>query len=340
METFYDIEPGLVKKSAVALGFFDGVHPGHKLVISEAVEEAKRSGLTACVVTFKDHPRELVDGFKPLLLTTIDQRLELFAQLGVQATLVLSFTKELCNLSPRQYVENVLVNCMGARFISVGHNHHFGRNREGTPKLLSDLGKEFGFTVHVSNMVYIEGVEVSSSQIRKFLLKGNIEQASKFLSRPYTIVGEIVPGDKRGRTLGFATANLEVYEFQVLPPSGVYAGFARLVNDQSAPIKTVVNIGYRPTFKKGEANNPNCVVSQLSNTESSGTHTRPLIEAHLLDFNKDIYGQKLEIAFSKFLRNEQKFDNIEQLKKQIASDCNSAKEYLQLETTEKCFNSK
>ncbi|HEY9714406.1 MAG TPA: hypothetical protein V6C72_13125, partial [Chroococcales cyanobacterium] len=161
METFYDAKPGLLKQAAVALGFFDGVHPGHQQVIGTAVKEAKRIGATAAVVTFKDHPRTLTRGASPLLLTTIDQKLELFERLGVDAVLVLSFTEDLCKLSPREYVETVLVRAMGAKSISVGYNHHFGRDREGDPALLKIMGAELGFDVHVAPMVYVDGDEVS-----------------------------------------------------------------------------------------------------------------------------------------------------------------------------------
>lgn len=314
METFFDATPGLLKKSAIALGFFDGVHLGHQVVIGKAVEEAQRLGVPAGVVTFKDHPRALTRGFSPLLLTVIEQRLELFERLGVEATLVLSFTEDLCRLSPREYVEKILVGAMGAKSISVGYNHHFGRDREGDPALLKTLGKELDFTVHVAPMVYVEDGEVSSSRVRDLVLNCKVEDACKVLSRPYAIIGAVVRGEGRGRKLGFPTANLGVCEYQLVPGRGVYAGMTRLADGRKLP--SVINIGLRPTFK-----------AQLDSTESSGAALL-LVEVHILDFDEDLYGQNLQVEFIAHLRNEQKFDGIESLRAQIGSDCNVARDLI------------
>lgn len=204
METFYEATPGLLGKSAIALGFFDGVHPGHQVVIGKAVEEARRSGATAAVITFKDHPRLLTRGSSPLLLTVIEQRLELFAELGVEATLALSFTEDLCKLSPREYVQMVLKDAMGAQFISVGYNHHFGRDREGNPALLKRLGEEMGFSVHVAPMVTVDGEEISSSRVRELLMQGDLERAAKLLTHPFAIYGRVVRGEGHRPPSGFS----------------------------------------------------------------------------------------------------------------------------------------
>jgi riboflavin kinase/FMN adenylyltransferase len=306
LEIFYEANAKLLAKSAIALGFFDGVHPGHQVVISKAVEEAKRLGVPAGVVTFKDHPRALTRGNAPLLLTVIEQRLELFEKMGVQATLALSFTEDLCRLSPREYVENVLVQGMGAKSISVGYNHHFGRDREGNPELLRTLGEELDFCVHVATMVFVDGIEVSSSRVRELVTKGEIELAAKILSRPYAVFGEIVHGEARGRQIGFATANLAVSEVQLLPGRGVYAGRARINGEVALP--AVINVGYRPTF----ANNAEGL----------------LVEVHILDFDRDIYGKKMQVEFLKFIRSEQKFDGIDSLRRQITTDCLTAREFV------------
>src|SRR5271154_3492422 len=141
LKTYYEASPGLIDRSAIALGFFDGVHLGHQVVIGTAVQEARKQGLKATVVTFKDHPRTLTQGARPLILTPIDERLLLCEQLGIEAVLVLSFTEELCRLSPSEYVQNILIGAAGAKLISVGYNHHFGRDREGNPQLLAKFGK-------------------------------------------------------------------------------------------------------------------------------------------------------------------------------------------------------
>ncbi len=320
METFYEPKRGLLKKSAIALGFFDGVHPGHKVVISKAVEEAKKLGATPAVVTFKDHPRLLTRGASPLLLTVIEQRLELFAELGVEVTLALSFTEDLCLLSPKDYVRSVLLESMGAKSISVGYNHHFGKDREGTPELLKEYGKEMGFEVHVAPMIHVDEAEVSSSRARELVMKGDVEGAQLLLTRPYAIYGEVVKGEGRGRKLGFPTANMQLYEYQCIPKGGVYMGRARLEDGRT--FTCVINVGYRPTFKaaaRPDGSTPNPTANDL------------LIEVHILDFDQFIYGQKLFVEFLKYLRSEQKFDGIESLKSQINLDCKSARDLARIQ---------
>ncbi|CAN5199559.1 bifunctional riboflavin kinase/FAD synthetase [soil metagenome] len=307
MDIYFDAKPGLVERSAIALGFFDGVHPGHQVVIGKAVQEAKRLNVKAGVVTFSDHPRGLTRGQAPLLLTTIEQRLELFASLGLEVALVLTFSEELCKLSPKEYVQNVLTESMGARSISVGHNHHFGRDREGDANLLRDLGGERDFVVHVADMVMVENLEVSSSRIRDLILGKDMELANTLLGRPYSLRGTVVGGEKRGRQLGFPTANVEVAFNQLVPPTGVYVAAVSL-NDGSRH-QSVVNIGIRPTF-------------------NADGEQKPTIEAHLLDFDGDLYGQIVEVALLKNLRDEKKFADLTALKDQIATDCQVARCYL------------
>lgn len=307
METFYEASPGLIACSAIALGFFDGVHPGHQAVINKAIEESKRLGVKPGVVTFKDHPRSLIKGSSPLLLTVIDQRLELFEKLGVEATLVLSFTEDFCRLSPEEYVKNILIGAMGAKSISVGYNHHFGKDRQGDPHLLARLGKTMGFTTEISKCVFVDGSEVSSSRIREAMSLGQIELANKLLSRAYAICGTVIKGDARGTKIGFPTANLATEKFQILPARGVYAGFVKIDKAPNRP--SVINVGYRPTFK-------------ASSDDSLS------LEAHILDFKDDLYGKKLEVSFHKFLREEKKFEQIDSLTAQINNDCQDARHYL------------
>jgi len=312
LEIYFEPKPGLVERSAIALGFFDGVHPGHQVVIGKAVEEAKRLNAKAGVVTFADHPRGLTRGQAPMLLTTIEQRLELFAKQGVELALVLTFSEELCKLSPREYVQNVLAASMGAKSISVGHNHHFGRDREGDADLLRDLGTERDFVVHVADMVLVENQEVSSSRIRDLILARDMELASTLLSRPYSLRGIVIGGEKRGRQLGFPTANVDIAFNQLVPPTGVYVGSVKL-NDGSCH-QSVVNIGVRPTFKTGNA--------------EGESQSKLTIEAHLLDFDGDLYGQTVEVALLKNLRDEKKFADLDALKDQIATDCQVARCWL------------
>jgi riboflavin kinase/FMN adenylyltransferase len=249
-----------------------------------------------------------------MLLTDIDQRLHLFESLGVESTLVLTFSEALCRLSPREYVENVLVGAMGARSISVGHNHHFGRDREGNPDLLREFGESMGFCVHVAPMVFVNDMEVSSSVIRESIVDGDMTKAASLLSRCYCVGGQVVKGDGRGRQIGFPTANVQLREFQLVPRTGVYAGRVRLSSNET--FGAVINVGYRPTFKV-----------------ASGINEDPLVEAHLFDFDRDIYAEKCSVEFVEYLRTEKKFDGVEALKEQINIDAKKARIVLEHDTS-------
>lgn len=304
MEVFYDFKPGLIKQSALALGFFDGVHPGHQVVIKKAIDEARRLKVTPSVVTFTDHPRSLTTGNAPKLLTLVEQRLKLFEELGIEAALALTFREDICKMTPQEYVQKVLVEAMGAKSISVGVNHRFGRNREGSPELLGELGSMHGFVVHTASMVKSNSLDVSSSAIRQAISTGDVQLAEKLMGRPHAILAKVVRGDQRGRQLGFPTANLSVSDVQVIPPPGVYAGFYQDGEDRKT---AVINIGYRPT-----------VVSDSKLT----------IEAHILDFDQDIYDKEVSLAFCHRLRDEMKFNGVDELKAQIQKDCDTARQLL------------
>lgn len=309
MKTFYEIKPGLLKRSSLALGFFDGVHPGHQTVIKKAVEEAGRLDAVPAVITFKEHPRALTLGKSPPLLTMPEQRLELCENLGIQAALLLSFTEDLCRLSPEDYVQQVLVDCMGACSLSVGFNHRFGRNRVGTPELLAELGKSMGFDLHIAPELIMEGSPVSSSRIRDALAESDVETCRRLLGRPYSIKGIVERGDGRGRSIGFPTANTATPEELILPALGVYSGTCKVQNGDNHAC--VINIGLRPTFGKNET---------------------PRTEVHIFDFNQDIYGEELSVNFMHFIRKEQRFSGIDELKRQILKDCQLARQQLALDS--------
>jgi len=306
LDTYFEIQPGLFNRCQVAVGFFDGVHRGHQAVINHAVEAGRADKLPSVIVTFKDHPRTLTEGKTPGLLTVLPERLEIFANLGIDAALVLTFSEELCRLAANEYVKTVLHECLGASIVSIGFNHRFGRNREGDAELLKQLGKRFAFSVHVAPAIELDGIEVSSSQIREALKSGEIELASKLLGRPYTVSGAVVHGQGRGQNLGFPTANLELPPEKLLPASGVYLGFCRLTDKQKLPC--LINLGFRPTVS---------------------TDRRITCEAHILGFKGDLYGRQLTIELIAYLRPEKRFKNIEQLKEQIRSDCLDARGFFQ-----------
>ncbi len=305
MKTFTEIKPALLMRSSLALGFFDGVHPGHQAVIKKAVEEARRLDATPAVVTFREHPRALTLGKSPPLLTMPEQRLEICAELGIEAALLLSFTEELCRLSPDAYVEQVLVEAMGARSLSVGYNHRFGRNRIGTPQLLAELGSSRNFEVHVAPEIMLDGSPISSSRIRESLANDTPDLTRRLLGRPYSVKGVVERGDGRGRSIGFPTANTATPEELILPGLGVYAGICQLENGAKHPC--IVNIGLRPTFGKNDL---------------------PRTEVHIFDFDGDLYGQNLTVHFLHFIRHEKRFGGVEELKEQILKDCVEARQKL------------
>ncbi len=305
METFRDIKPGLLKQSAVALGFFDGVHLGHQAVITKAVREARRLGVPSALATFCDHPRTIITGKSPQLLTQLDQRLELFAGLGIDYTLAISFTEDISRLSADEYVRTTLLSALGCRSVAIGYNHHFGKDREGSPQRLNELGKQYGFDVHIVAEIFVDGVEVSSSRIREAIATAKVDAAGKLLGRPYSVSGQVIRGDGRGRGIGFPTANISIPEHQLLPARGVYAGATVLKDGRILP--AVINIGFRPTVSQDQI---------------------LTLEVHILDFNEDLYGQTVTVQFWRFLRAETKFENIQALKGQIELDCRTARDFL------------
>jgi riboflavin kinase/FMN adenylyltransferase len=289
--------------SAVALGLFDGIHLAHRAILATAVARAEAARLEALACTFDPHPVEiLLPGLPPTPISTLDERLELMAQTGVDATVVIRFTPELAAIEPEAFVKDVLLGRLKAREVVVGYNHTFGRGARGDARLLQLLAQALGFHAHVVAPLMIEGVPVSSSEIRAALRAGEVERANRYLGRPYAAGGEVVPGAGRGRRLGFPTANIRP-DRPLLVPSGVYAGRVQLDGDGHP---AVINIGVRPTF--GE--------------ESL------VIEAHLLDFSGALYGRRLRLAFISRLREERKFPGPEALREQIGLDIAAARSRL------------
>jgi riboflavin kinase/FMN adenylyltransferase len=267
---------------AVALGTFDGVHTGHRGVIEQALE----AGPEPTVVTFDPHPRTAL-GNRVELLTTLDRRLELLEELGVQATLVVAFTLELARLEPEQFVEQVL-RPIAAEVVVAGADFRFGHGRRGDLELVRSLGFD------VRAVPLIEGV--SSSTIRDLVREGDVEAAAKLLGRPAEVEGTVVAGEARGGTLGFPTANLDVRPELLVPGNGIYAGAA-------AGHRAAISIGTNPHY---------------------GGHERR-VEAHLLDFSGDLYGQRLVVELWRRLRDEQAFETENDLIQQIGADVELAR---------------
>ncbi|HKX74452.1 MAG TPA: bifunctional riboflavin kinase/FAD synthetase [Acidimicrobiia bacterium] len=299
----HPLEWEVVAPTAVTVGVFDGVHIGHRRVISDLVASARGESLLPTAVTFHPHPLTfLAPERAPLMLTSLEQRVEQFQELGVAVCGVLHFP-DIRYLSPESFAVDVLATSLGARKVVVGADFRFGRDRGGDAGTLTELGDDHGFTVEVVDMFgHLEGV-VSSTRIRNLLLEGKVEEAATLLARPFELEGRVEAGDGRGRTLGIPTANLNVDRGRLIPGNGVYAGRARLgERDQLA----VINVGSRPTF--------------------AGEGRR--VEAHLLDFQGDLYGQSLRLTFEAHLRVEQKFESVEALQLQIEADISLARQVL------------
>jgi riboflavin kinase/FMN adenylyltransferase len=292
--------PAEAPASAVALGVFDGVHLAHRAILDTAVSRARELGVEPLVCTFDPHPMQVLDPERaPAPISTLDERLRLIAEHGVGTTVVLSFTRELAGVEPEAFVKEVLVDRLKAREIIVGFNHRFGRGARGDARLLEALGSRLGFGARVVPPLAVDGVPVSSSEIRAALRRGDVEAAATLLGRPYAIGGEVVRGAGRGRSLGFPTANVKA-DREVLVPPGVYAC---RVEVNGVPYPAVANIGVRPTF--GE--------------------TALALEAYLLDFNAEIYGRSVRLSFVRRLRDERKFSTVEALTEQIAQDVAAAR---------------
>ena len=292
--------------SVLTVGTFDGVHLGHQAIIRYLNERAAKVGGCSVVVSFDPHPREVVLGKHVPLLTTLEERGDLLEAFGIDRFVVLPFTRDLSNLSPRDYVEQVLIETIGLREIVIGYDHRFGRDRAGDRATLEALGAEHGFSVDVIPEQIVHEVTVSSSEIRRLLgEEGDVAEAADLLGRPYTLTGTVIRGDQRGRTIGYPTANLRVHgDRKLVPKPGVYAVRVEYGDETFGGM---MNIGRRPTF------------------ETDGAVT---VEAHLFDFDREIYGRELEVAFVGRIRDEQKFSGPDALVEQLQIDESRSRRFL------------
>lgn len=295
---------------AATIGMYDGVHLGHRAVIGAAQDTGRRLGVPTAVVTFEPHPaRILRPESAPRLLTTLEQKLELLAAAGVDATVVVPFDHDRASETPEEFVERVLVECLRARAVVVGQDFHFGKDRTGNVAVLGELGARFGFEVGgVPLLPRPDGTveSVSSTSIRRVLADGDIDTANRLLGRAHEVRGRVAHGDERGRTIGFPTANVEVSNELAMPADGVYAGW--YVRPDGSRHACAVNLGRRPTFYE------------------SADHS--LLEAHLLDFDGSLYGEEARVRFVSRLRAETRFDGIDALRAQLARDIEAARAVL------------
>ena len=294
---------GLPGPLFLAIGVFDGVHLGHQAVISTSARHAKEEGGTPVVVTFDPHPAKVLrPKDAPHLITATQHKIALIRDLGVGHLLVLHFDRTFAATAPEDFVGQLVTHSRPLKEICVGHEWSFGKGRAGNLALLKQLGLTHNFNVVGVEAVTVNGEVVSSTAIRKAVAEGNLVKATQMLGREYTILGTVIAGEKLGRKLGFPTANLSAHSEQ-FPPNGVYVIEAR----RSGTLhRGVANLGYRPTV--------------------SGEKPERLLELHLFDLDRDIYGEEVEVRFLRYLRPEQKFENLETLKAQIARDVEQARE--------------
>lgn len=285
--------------SVVTVGTFDGVHAGHQVILDYLKERASELGGRSTVISFSPHPRTVVHGETVPLLTTVEERAAVFETLGIDRFIVIEFTPAFSQLGAEAFVRQVLVDQVGLREIVVGYDHGFGRGRAGDHDLLERLGDELGFTVDLIPVQVVEKHVVSSSEIRRQLTEhGDVGLAAELLGRFYTLMGTVVEGDRRGRQIGFPTANLQVEQPEkVVPKRGVYA--VRVRRPATGEVHGgMMNIGQRPTF--------------------DGQELR--LEVHLFEVDADLYGESLEVAFVQRVRDEQKFNGVDALREQLSRD--------------------
>jgi riboflavin kinase/FMN adenylyltransferase len=295
----------------LTVGNFDGVHLGHRAILDTVTQRARAVRGEAVVYTFEPHPRKVLSPQSaPRLLTTLEQKLELLGQSGVDAVILEPFDLVFARTPADEFIRKFVHERIRPLEVYVGYDFHFGRDREGSMRLLTELGPRLGFSVTILPEVVIGERDVNSTRIRQLLGEAAVEEAAILLGRDYSVRGTVGKGEERGRTLGFPTANLEL-ENEVLPALGVYAGRLRFLDDgdpaAGASFPAVTNVGTRPTF---------------------GASDRVVVEAHLIDFSGDLYGRRVELSFRFHLRPERRFAGKEALRAQIDADRDEARRRL------------
>lgn len=304
MKVYHQLDqiPSSFSATAVAIGNFDGVHLGHRALLSRLVQDAKVANLVPSVLTFFPHPIEVLRPEKKLeCLTTTAEKIDLLAACGIDNILIAKFDRELAALTPETFISRFLENGLKAKRVHVGFNFCFGKNRAGTPEVLTSLCAAKQIQTHVEPSFNLEGERVSSSLVRKAIAAGDVRRAAVLLSAPYKLSGPVIHGDGRGRTIGIPTANIHYSKEKALPKAGVYATRLKW---QGQYYKSVTNVGVRPTFKN------EAVTS---------------VEVHILDFDIKIYDEFLELEFLDHIRDEKRFESMQHLVEQIHKDINTVR---------------
>lgn len=301
-----------IKNAVVTIGTFDGVHIGHQKIISRLQEVAKQNGGETVILTFFPHPRMILhpDDQNIKLISTLNEKAERLAGLGIDHLIITPFTRDFSNLSPEEYISEILVKKIGTSQIVIGYDHRFGKDRKGGLEDLQNYALKFGFGVEEIPEQDINDVAVSSTKIRNAILSGNVNAAKDFLGYPFQLTGKVIKGDQIGRKLGFPTANLYIEEsYKLIPSDGIYVVSLEFMDQQNLktePATGMAYIGHRPTINAMSRN----------------------IEVNIFDFDKDIYGQIIRINFLEYLRGDQKFDSLEELKNQLEKDEIAARTFL------------
>ena len=285
---------------SIALGMFDGMHLGHQSIVNRAIELSKEISGVGAALTFKNHPLTIIDKeHAPLAIATSEIRRNVLQDMGVELLIEIPFTKELSRLSPLDFLA-LLRDNLAPKYIVVGKNFTFGYGGKGTGKMLVREGENYGFIAEICPTVRNGNKPISSTRIRALIKDGNLSEVNNFLGRPLSYIGKVISGDKRGRTIGFPTANLKLDANRAMLPNGAYAA---KVKYRDKIYNAIVNIGNNPTF--------------------NGKETR--LEAHILDFSKNIYDENIEIMFLAKLREEKRFADVEELKTALKNDIENAK---------------
>ena len=316
METYFSISDFKSKnKTIVTIGTFDGVHIGHKSILQKVLQASKNTNYESVVLSFFPHPRMVLNSDSDVkLLNTIDEKSILLKNLGLQHFIIHPFDSDFANLSAEEFVSHYLVKKLNIHKIIIGHDHRFGKNRTANIDDLILFGKKYNFEVAQISAKEIEQVAVSSTKIRQALFEGNIALAKKYLGYDYFMTGKVIKGKQLGRTIGFPTANIEITEkYKLVPENGVYI-VSSFLNNQT--VFGMMNIGYNPTFQE----------KKLS------------IEIHFLDFEADLYDQIIQISVLEFIRKEQKFEGIDNLKAQLQKDKITTSAFIRIQNQKITFS--
>ena len=295
------IETRNIPHAVVTIGTFDGVHLGHQAIFAKMRNLAQSVGGQTVVVTFEPHPRQVlnIDSSNLRFLTTPEEKLKKFEEFGIDNVVIINFTKEFSRTPSEVFIKDYIIDNIKPAYIVVGYDHHFGKNRMGDFGLLNDMKLKYGFKVERVAAQDVENIAISSTKIRNALAVGNIKSANRLLGYTYSITAEVVVGNKIGRTMGFPTANLELpREYMLINCGGV---FACLVDYEGKTYKAMANIGHRPTI-------------------GDRTKDQPIIEVNLFDFDGDLYGKQIHVSFIDRIRDEEKFDSLDELKAQLEQD--------------------